>query len=87
MEFITDPDLHLMVPPLILQPLVENAIKYGVDERGKRTIRIHVADEGTHYGFSVRDQGPGRFECLYPGNSHHGPADSRPPGCRWYFGR
>ncbi len=58
-EFITEPDLNLMVPPLILQPLVENAIKYGVDDRGNRRIRIHVADEGTQYSFSVQDQGPG----------------------------
>ena len=51
--------LDALVPNLILQPLVENAIKHGVskiDEAGR--IEIHAQREGGRLLMSVRDNGP-----------------------------
>jgi len=51
--------LEALVPNLILQPLVENAIKHGVskiDEAGR--IEIHAHREGEQLILAVRDNGP-----------------------------
>jgi two-component system, LytTR family, sensor kinase len=51
--------LDALVPNLILQPLVENAIKHGVskiDEEGR--IEIHARRDGERLLLSVRDNGP-----------------------------
>jgi two-component system, LytTR family, sensor kinase len=51
--------LDALVPNLILQPLVENAIKHGVskiDEAGR--IEIHAKRVGERLVMSVRDNGP-----------------------------
>jgi hypothetical protein len=51
--------LEAFVPNLILQPLVENAIKHGVsniDEAGR--IEIHARREGERLVLCVRDNGP-----------------------------
>jgi sensor histidine kinase YesM len=51
--------LDALVPNLILQPLVENAIKHGVskiDEAGR--IEIHAQRVGERLVMSVRDNGP-----------------------------
>jgi len=51
--------LDALVPNLILQPLVENAIKHGVskiDEEGR--IDIHARREGERLVMCVRDNGP-----------------------------
>jgi sensor histidine kinase YesM len=52
--------LSLMIPPMILQPLVENAVKYGIapkDEGG--TISLIVKRSGTIIYFEVKDNGLG----------------------------
>jgi signal transduction histidine kinase len=55
------PDLaDAMVPPLILQPLVENAIRYGVAARqggGTVTVRAERSDDALL--LTVEDNGPG----------------------------
>jgi LytS/YehU family sensor histidine kinase len=51
--------LDALVPNLILQPLVENAIKHGVskiDDEGR--IEIHARREGDRLVLCVRDNGP-----------------------------
>jgi LytS/YehU family sensor histidine kinase len=51
--------LDALVPNLILQPLVENAIKHGVskiDDEGR--IEIHARREGERLLMCVRDNGP-----------------------------
>jgi two-component system LytT family sensor kinase len=51
--------LDALVPNLILQPLVENAIKHGVskiDDAGR--IEIHARRDGERLVMSVRDNGP-----------------------------
>jgi two-component sensor histidine kinase len=57
--------LDALVPNLILQPLVENAIKHGVskiDEEGR--IEIHARREGDRLLMCVRDNGPRVTEVL-----------------------
>jgi signal transduction histidine kinase len=51
--------LSIPVPSLILQPLVENAIKHGHGDDGRidLDIRVESDDEGVH--ITVADQGPG----------------------------
>ena len=52
-----------LVPPLLLQPLVENAIKHGVadrDEGGR--IEVEIRRNGSKLLLDVRDDGPGAGE-------------------------
>ena len=51
---------EIMVPPLLLQPLVENAVRYAVStrEEGGR-VRIEAAREGDRLSVTVADDGPG----------------------------
>ena len=56
-----DPSLlELRVPSLLLQPLVENAVRYAIEPRteGGR-IRVSARREGEHLLLEVRDDGPG----------------------------
>jgi len=56
---------HLYTPKFILQPVVENAVKYGMESRKALQIEISVSREfGARSGeddivFRVRDNGPG----------------------------
>ena len=52
-----------MIPSLTLQPLVENAVRYGVrgNADGCGTVRIQSRDRGDHYEISVFDSGPGFY--------------------------
>ena len=49
------------VMPLILQPLVENAIKHGYDSK-PMTIEITVTEQQESYEFTVKDNGRGMNE-------------------------
>jgi LytS/YehU family sensor histidine kinase len=48
-----------IVPTLILQPIVENAVKYGVDEEGCRKISVVVRENSCRIAITVKDGGPG----------------------------
>ncbi|MHA7966738.1 histidine kinase [Paenibacillus sp. CAU 1782] len=55
-----DPDIQLKVPRLVIQPLVENAIKHGIRKRkvaGTVTVRVKELEQG--YFISVEDDGVG----------------------------
>lgn len=53
-------DIDCKVPPFILQPLVENAIKHGAMKVGKGcSIQIQAIDDVTGIHISVTDNGPG----------------------------
>ncbi|NNE99188.1 MAG: histidine kinase [Pyrinomonadaceae bacterium] len=53
-------DLDCMVPTLILQPLIENAIKHGIkDAKTKAMIEIRVSRANKKIEISVSDNGPG----------------------------
>lgn len=52
-------DVDCLVPTLILQPIVENAVKYGVDSYGCRRINITARQNSGCVSISVSDGGPG----------------------------
>lgn len=51
----------VLVPPLILQPYVENAIRHGLaPKQGEKSLEIKISRKDDHIVFSVRDNGVGR---------------------------
>ena len=62
---VEEPALEALVPSLLLQPLIENAVKYAVapSERGG-TIRVEGRTRGVMLELAVADDGPGL--------NHHG---------------
>jgi hypothetical protein len=59
--YSVDPDCgSIEVPPLLLQPLVENAIRHGIADRPEGgTIEIHVWREHDDLHLRIADDGPG----------------------------
>ena len=69
--------LNAAVPNLILQPLVENAIKHGVEKlTGTGVIRIEAQRDGAQLVLRVLDNGPG------PNASHGEPSRTHGVGVR-----
>jgi two-component system, LytTR family, sensor kinase len=60
-EVSTSPEAaSCLVPPLVLQPLVENAIRHGVSAApGAGRVSVRAAVEGGRLVLEVRDDGPG----------------------------
>jgi signal transduction histidine kinase len=60
-EWDVDPSrLDVPLPPLVLQPLIENALHHGIGGRLEGgTIRIAVSGDATRVSLSVRDDGDG----------------------------
>lgn len=56
---------HVQVPPLLLQPLVENAILHGLASRKRVSVHVRVRLEEERVLLDVQDDGPG------PGASEH----------------
>jgi two-component system LytT family sensor kinase len=57
---ISDEARDALVPSLVLQPLVENAVKHGVDKiSSPGRIRIRARREGARLVMTVSDNGPG----------------------------
>lgn len=53
-------DVSVMIPSLIIQPLVENAIEHGIlKSKGVGTVTIRVKDETDHVRISIEDTGKG----------------------------
>ncbi len=52
--------LHVVVPRFILQPLVENALYHGLNDKGSIWVRVSL--EGTEVVISVADNGSGISE-------------------------
>jgi two-component sensor histidine kinase len=61
LERRVDPEARLaLVPSLLLQPLVENAVRHGIERRrGPGRVVIEAAREGGRLRLEVRDSGPG----------------------------
>jgi sensor histidine kinase YesM len=66
--------LDAMVPNLVLQPLVENAIKHGIERQRKPgTIELGATESGGEVVLRVRDNGPGlAAEAARPNSKGHG---------------
>ena len=68
----------LMLPPLLLQPLIENAIKHGIRKRRTSgTVTIRVKSQEKHYCIEVENDGEGITpeeieEALSPGRKPSG---------------
>lgn len=62
---IEEAALGAAVPPLLLQPLVENAVLHGTARRGGAAVLLRARAEGDALCLSVSDDGPG------PGASPH----------------
>lgn len=55
-----EPDIQLLLPPLSIQPLVENAVKHGILSRNKSgTVRIRIARQEGGTLIEVQDNGKG----------------------------
>ena len=77
-EYDIDADPNRLIPPLILQPLVENAIKHGLmsSVRGG-IVKISIRETDEKLRFAVEDNGCGmseakRQEVLGLGSDHRG---------------
>jgi len=67
------PHTAFRLPPLTLQPLVENAVKHGADpELEPLRVRIATAEEPGFSTVVVEDTGPGLGNALPPGNGAPG---------------
>lgn len=60
------------IPSLIIQPLVENCIKYGVDDEGNVKIEIRCFTEGDKVTIEVRDEGRGAPDDVKQGDFSRG---------------
>ncbi|MEG0328309.1 MAG: sensor histidine kinase [Erysipelothrix sp.] len=57
---IQDNIYHYIIPKLILQPLVENALVHGIETvKGKGIIELSAWEEGSYLYFSIADNGVG----------------------------
>lgn len=67
----TTPDIDIdfiSVPPLVLQPFVENAIWHGLlpKKEGKNSLRIHIEREQDFIIYTIQDNGIGRAAAAKP---------------------
>lgn len=76
-EVDTDIDTKMLVPPLIVQPLVENSVRHGIlDQLEGGTLRIRIEKRVDALHFSVIDTGSGMDNeqirmLLSPENKEH----------------
>lgn len=66
---------HVRVPALLLQPLVENAIKHGITPQragGELTVWARLADDGEHLQIRISDTGQGASATALAHGRQHG---------------
>ena len=80
--------MECLVPPLILQPLVENAIRHGVSAvSSARTVEVRAAVRGDLLTLTVRDDGPGMASASPQPGSGTGLPNTRERLAQLYGGR
>lgn len=52
-------NLNVIIPTLILQPIVENAVRHGIDAKGRRIVHIRICEEEEVYVVYICDRGSG----------------------------
>lgn len=52
---------RVLIPPMMIQPFIENAIKHGIGPRGEGKIKFIVTKSSTHLHIEVTDNGVGRM--------------------------
>ena len=57
----------MLVPPMLLQPLVENAIKHGFRDKIQGLISISVSSIADGIEFVISDNGVGQVDQLHAG--------------------
>lgn len=63
MEVMVEPEVKdMMVPPFLVQPLVENAVRHAMPSEGKLTISVHGVVRDDDVIISVGDDGVGMTE-------------------------
>jgi LytS/YehU family sensor histidine kinase len=55
------------IPPLLLQPLVENAVHHGMRETGRGRVSVHAARTGDFLLLTVDDDGRGPLASSHRG--------------------
>jgi len=63
----TDPEIdkeNVLVPPMLLQPFVENAIIHGVQNKESGLIKINVTKQNAMIKCTVEDNGIGRQDII-----------------------
>jgi signal transduction histidine kinase len=72
-QSVADGLMKALVPALILQPLVENAIRHGIEpHRGPGLISIEAKQENKHLHLIVRDNGRGLLGADLNGSGRRG---------------
>src|SRR5699024_10046244 len=62
-EWYVEENKELSIPPLSIQPIVENAVRHGILKRLEGgTIRIELKEHPTHFEISIIDDGVGMKE-------------------------
>lgn len=60
LEWDVDEQISIHIPPLSIQPIVENAVKHGVLKKANGgLVSIHLADTGNYIDITVQDSGVG----------------------------
>jgi iron(III) transport system permease protein len=59
---VAPPARNAWIPPMVLQPLVENAVNYGADDRGRVHIEVSVTIRGDDLQLRVGDRGTSQFD-------------------------
>jgi signal transduction histidine kinase len=71
-EYVLKDTAHLQIPPLILQPIVENAIRHGIrKKRNGGTVTITAVLLQNEYSIEVCDDGIGMDEQMAENISQH----------------
>ena len=64
-------DSDFEVPALVVQPMVENAVRHGVRNRKDGRILVHTFDDGSFHNIVIRDNGRGFDKTQFNGSRTH----------------